>query len=71
MRLTLEQANTFLDGGTVGVMRDVKCMACGGAMRVPPSTYKRAERAAKNTEDGIPNDWELHCDDCRRLLKAS
>jgi hypothetical protein len=71
MRLSLEQANTFLDGGTVGVMQDCKCMACGGTVRVPPSTYKRAERAMKNAEEGIPNDWILQCDDCRRLLKAS
>jgi hypothetical protein len=68
MRLTEEQCQTFLDSGLVSVMRDAKCMQCKSKMRVPPSTYKRAAKAAKAIENGEPVEWILKCDGCTALL---
>jgi hypothetical protein len=70
MRLSEEQTNVFLDSGAISVMQQCKCMVCGSAMRVPPSTYKRVGKAVKAKEDGLPFDWQLECNDCKALLAS-
>jgi hypothetical protein len=69
MRLKPGQSAVFLESQTVSVMQETKCMTCGRKMRVPPSTLKKAERAARKIEQGIGSDWMLNCDGCKAGLK--
>lgn len=71
MRLTEEQSEVLQSSGKISVMRETQCMMCGEAMRVPPSTLKRAAKALKHIEEGIGTDWQLECVSCKSLLKAA